>query len=445
MARSDEEVVTMPEVTSSVATDRTLGARPIRVLVADDDRAVVDALRALVGSDPSLRFVGAATDADQAIDLVIRERPDVVLLDVQMPAGGGLRAAREISQHGLETKIVALSAHEDAETVIGMIAAGAHGYVPKGDPTAKILRTIRRVTGTWRRPHDAHHVDLRLVPPAEPIRDERAAAVARAILDNAVMVAFAPIVDLATMRITGLQVQPRVVTLPHRPYEAWCDDAHAVGLLADLELATVGHAISALRHVPDDIFLEMEVSPFTAVEARFRRILGQAVTSQIVLGFSALVAGGDVRIDGVDFADTLETWRARGIRLATTGSGSDMEGLSHLRSLRPDFVRLDETLSRSLDSSFIHHSVVSAAVSCAAQVGARVIATGVRSGDQLEELRGLGVQLAQGPRMGDPLSTTELPVDGAEWTLDPSGDRGSRPKPEGEAVPPRSSTPGREP
>lgn len=430
---------------SEMMTERGPGGRPVRVLVADDDQAVVDVLHSLVGSDPSLCFIGAANDAEQAIDLVVRERPDVVLLDVRMPAGGGLRAAREISQRCAETKIVALSAHEDAESVIGMIAAGAHGYVPKGDPTDKILRTIRRVSGSRRPPDDHGMADLRLVPPLGPIRDGSAAAVARAIIDDTITVAFAPIVDVATMRVAGLQIQPRVVTLPHRGYDAWCDDAHAIGLLPDLELAALAHAIAGLDGVPDMVFVEMEVSPITATDARFRRSLGTAIIPRLVLGFSALIPGGDVKVAGRDFAGTLEALRARGIRLAATGSGSDMEGLSSLRSVRPDFVRLDETLSRSLDASFVNHSIVAAAVACATQVGARVIAAGVRSAEQLAQLRSLGVQLAQGPHIGEPWSTSELLTGGADHRLDRSSDGGAAPKPQGEPAPPSSSTPTRSP
>ncbi|HEX6581106.1 MAG TPA: response regulator, partial [Actinomycetota bacterium] len=98
---------------------------PIRVLVADDEETVVDVLRALIGSDPSLRFVGAAHTAEDAIEMTARERPDVVLLDVRMPGGGGLRATREITKRCAPTKVVALSAHQDSDTVIGMISAGA--------------------------------------------------------------------------------------------------------------------------------------------------------------------------------------------------------------------------------------------------------------------------------------------------------------------------------
>jgi CheY-like chemotaxis protein len=116
----------------------------IRVAVADDEETVVDVLRTLIGSDPTLRFVGAANDAEAAIDVALRERPDVILVDVRMPGGGGVRAVREITKRCPPTKIVALSAHEDANTVIGMISAGAHAYVRKAESTEKILQTIHR-------------------------------------------------------------------------------------------------------------------------------------------------------------------------------------------------------------------------------------------------------------------------------------------------------------
>ena len=82
---------------ASSSTERAEETSPIRVLVADDEETVVDVLRALIGSDPSLRFVGAAHNAEDAIELTVRERPDVVLLDVRMP--GRRRAARDARDH----------------------------------------------------------------------------------------------------------------------------------------------------------------------------------------------------------------------------------------------------------------------------------------------------------------------------------------------------------
>lgn len=420
--------------------ERRRDGRFIRVLVADDEEMVVDVLRALVGSDPSLRFVGAAHDAERAIDLVLAEQPDVVLLDVRMPGGGGMRATREITERSPSTKIIGLSAHRDADVVIGMIAAGAHGYVPKGDPTEKILRTIHRVAGR-RAPKASGGPRLTLVPPDQPRRDERAAIVARTILDGAVTVEYRLIVEADTLRPVGLEAMPRVVTLPHRSYDAWCAEARSVGLLADLELTAFREARLALRGLPDDVFMEIEVSPFTASEPRFRRSIQGSSTSRTVLAFSPLVASGDVPIDDIDFPEVLASLRARGVRVAAIEAGSGMGGLHHLSTLAPDFVRLDTTLTRSIDGSFTSHAVVAAVVACANQVGARVIAAGVETEEQLAEIRSLGVQLVQGPLLGDPIPVSEV-CDRSRWSRVSSSSPVPGPIPAGDVAPSSISPPG---
>jgi DNA-binding NarL/FixJ family response regulator/EAL domain-containing protein (putative c-di-GMP-specific phosphodiesterase class I) len=435
-----KEWLTVPEVASEGTTERARDRSPIRVLVADDEEAVVDVLRALVGSDPSLRFVGAANDAEAAIDLVLQERPDVVLLDVRMPGGGGLRAAREIAQRCPPTKIVALSAHDDADTVIAMIAAGAHGYVPKGDPTDKILRTIHRAAHGRRRPK-RDDSDLMFVAPDASRRDDRGVNVARAIIDGAVTCEFAPIVDIDSGRTVGLEVQPRLATLPHRSYDAWCADAEAVGLLTDLELAAFREARGALRKLPEEIFLECELSPSTAAEGRFRRSIQKTVAERIVLGFSPAIGNGGVRVGDVRFAEALESLRAKGVRVSATHAGTGLEGLGHLTSLRPDFVRLDTTLTPMVDRSFPTHSVVAAAVSCAVQVGASVIAAGVTSEAQREEMARLGVHLVQGPLVGGSFPPSELSEHVGSWGLVASDSGGPEPMYHGDSAS-SSPTPG---
>ena len=406
----------MQTATNTATIEGARGRDAIRVLVADDEESVVDVLRALVGSDPSLHFIGAANDAERAIAMVLSERPDVVLLDVRMPGGGGPRAAREIAKRSPGTKIVALSAHDDPDTVIGMIGAGAHDYVPKGDTTDKILRTIHRAAGGSGRPR-AKASHLTLVQPSSTRRDERAATIARAILGGAVTAEFGPVVDIHSRQIVGLEVQPRLATLPHRSYDSWCADALAVGVLSDLELAVFRAARTALPNLPEDVFLELELSPFTASEGSFRRSIHKTFASRIVLGFSPLVGGGGVTIGDVNFVDTLAGLRGRGVRVAATDAGTGLSALGHLISLGPELVRLDTTLTRTVDSSFANHSVVAAVVACAARLGARVIAPGVESEEQLAEMRSLGVDLVQGPHVGEPFHLSELsdrfPVEGS--------------------------------
>lgn len=116
----------------------------IRVLIAEDEGAVRDALADLVSSDATMDVVGTAKDADEAIDIARREHPDVALIDVKMPAGGGPRAAREIRRESPQTHVVALSAYEDRRTVLEMLRAGVVGYIVKGTSAEEILYTIRR-------------------------------------------------------------------------------------------------------------------------------------------------------------------------------------------------------------------------------------------------------------------------------------------------------------
>ena len=442
MLDDEGEVDTVPEVASEGTIEQATDRTPIRVLVADDEAAVVDVLRAIVGSDLSLRFVGAANDAEAAIDLVLRERPDVVLLDVRMPGGGGLRAAREIAQRCPPTKIVALSAHDDTDTVIGMIAAGAHGYVPKGHPTDKILRTIHRAAH-GRRPPTRDDNDLMIVTPGSSLRDDRGVKVARAIIDGAVTCEFAPIVDIGTGRIAGLEVQPRLATLPHRSYDAWCADAQAVDLMVDLELAAFREARAALRKLPEEIFLECELRPSTAAEVRFRRSIQKSVAERFVLGFSPAIGNGEVAISDVRFTEALESLRAKGVGVSATHAGAGLEGLGHLTSLRPDFVRLDTTLTPMVDRSFPNHSVVAAAVSCAVQVGASVIAAGITSEAQREEMGRLGVDLVQGPLVGGSFPPSELSERVGSWDLAASDSGGPQPMSQGESAS-SSPTPGEE-
>ncbi|MEP7032683.1 MAG: response regulator [Actinomycetota bacterium] len=116
----------------------------IRVLVAEDEPAVREALVDLLSSDATIEVVGSAKDADDAIEMAAESKPDVALVDVKMPGGGGARAAREIRTNSPQTHVVALSAYEDRRTVLEMLRAGAVGYVVKGTSADEILRTVRR-------------------------------------------------------------------------------------------------------------------------------------------------------------------------------------------------------------------------------------------------------------------------------------------------------------
>jgi DNA-binding NarL/FixJ family response regulator len=124
-----------------------MSAGTLRLLIADDDPLIRLTLSATLGSAAGLELVGEAQDAPSAIALAARERPDVVLLDVQMPGGGGVRAAREIRQAVPEAAVLVLSGDDDAATRREMELAGAAGFLVKGAETADMLRVIRTAAG----------------------------------------------------------------------------------------------------------------------------------------------------------------------------------------------------------------------------------------------------------------------------------------------------------
>jgi len=127
----------------------------VRVLVADDDADARALIEKYVKGEPALSLIGSAADAQQAIDLAVEHKPDAAIIDVAMPAGGGVRAVREIREHSPETSVIALSGYDDRSTVLEMLEAGATAYLVKGATRDQILHTVRRAI-------DAHERLVRL-------------------------------------------------------------------------------------------------------------------------------------------------------------------------------------------------------------------------------------------------------------------------------------------
>ena len=116
----------------------------LRVLIAEDEPSVRAALSDLVDSEPGLEVVGVAGDANAAIVAARELTPDVALVDVRMPGGGGPHAIRGMREVAPSIRIVAVSAYEDQPTVVEMLRAGAVGYLIKGGDPREILEAIRR-------------------------------------------------------------------------------------------------------------------------------------------------------------------------------------------------------------------------------------------------------------------------------------------------------------
>jgi DNA-binding NarL/FixJ family response regulator len=120
-------------------------AEPIRVLVADDHPAFRRGMRAILGADAGTELVGEATDGEEAVTLALEVRPDVILMDLNMPNVTGIEATRRILEASPETDILVLTMFEDDDSVLAAMRAGAHGHVLKGADGAQTLRAIHAV------------------------------------------------------------------------------------------------------------------------------------------------------------------------------------------------------------------------------------------------------------------------------------------------------------
>ena len=118
--------------------------RPIRVLLVDDHVVVRKGLRALLDREAGIEVAGEAEDGEQAVRSVERLRPDVILMDLEMPGIGGAEATALITEKFPGSRVVVLTSHTSEEDVFPALKAGALGYLLKHSGPDEVLQAIRR-------------------------------------------------------------------------------------------------------------------------------------------------------------------------------------------------------------------------------------------------------------------------------------------------------------
>jgi DNA-binding NarL/FixJ family response regulator len=117
----------------------------IRVLVVDDHTIVRDGICSLLGLTPDIEVIGEAANGKEALEVLRKLMPDVVLMDLAMPVMGGLEATRRINKEFPRVKVLALTQYDDREYVFPIIEAGAHGFISKKAASSELAAGIRSV------------------------------------------------------------------------------------------------------------------------------------------------------------------------------------------------------------------------------------------------------------------------------------------------------------
>lgn len=393
---------------------------PIRVLLADDDDAVRRSIARLLSKKASVELVGQAADAEEAVELGRRTHPDVALLDVRMPKGGGVRAARELHEFSPETKVVALSGYADRDGVLEMLSTGAVGYLVKGanvDVVQGIMAASRGegVISNELMADVIGELGGRLARQHEEEETKRlgVSRIEAAIEKHLFEIAFQPVLNLRTGKTDGVEALARFSTEPYRAPDLWFEEAWNLGLGIELELAVVSAALDSARPLPPGVFLAVNVSPQTITTSRFSELLvSRRCAESLVVEITehAIVEDYDL------LTGSLGPLRQSGIRVAVDDAGAGYASLRHVLHVKPDFIKLDISLVSGIDEDRDKHALAKSITSFAKESGTKVIAEGIEAAPQLERITELGVDFGQGYLLGRPSSFESLNLQGSDYS-----------------------------
>jgi len=211
-------------------------------------------------------------------------------------------------------------------------------------------------------------------------------------------IVYQPIVRLKDMKTLGYEALTRFVAQPMQTPDVWFNEAATVGLAAELETAAIRQALQGMRGVPDDMYISINASPATIITDCFREALQTFDLNKVVLEITEHAEIPDYDV----VAAALSGCRRNGLRIAVDDAGAGHASFRHIIQLAPDFIKLDMSLTRNVDSDLARRALVSAMIYFTQETDALIIAEGIETAAELETLTKLGVRRGQGYFIGRP-------------------------------------------
>ncbi|WP_137896541.1 EAL domain-containing protein [Ramlibacter sp. 2FC] len=212
-------------------------------------------------------------------------------------------------------------------------------------------------------------------------------------------IVYQPIFDIVRHRVVGHEALTRFSAEPVRTPDRWFAEAAEVGQLERLELAVIEAALKGLEHFPPDAYLALNISPETILDGEMARVLEGWPLQRLVLEVTEHASVADYG----RMAATLAPWRRAGLRLAVDDAGAGYSSFRHILKLKPDVIKLDSSLIRDIDRDQDSRALAAALIRFAQETGSQIVAEGVETEAELEMLRRLKVDNAQGYLLGRPM------------------------------------------
>jgi EAL domain-containing protein (putative c-di-GMP-specific phosphodiesterase class I) len=244
----------------------------------------------------------------------------------------------------------------------------------------------------------------------EVVEEQKRLGRIRQMLDggNGFKVAFQPIFDLRNRAVVGYEALSRFTTGPSRAPNEWFAEAADLGLGVELEVAAVRAALDAFGQVPGDAYVSVNVSPEAMTSASFFQVISGKSQDRLVVEVTE-----HARVESyAELAEVVLALRGRGVRLAIDDVGAGFASLRHVLRLRPDIIKLDITLTRSIDTDPVRRALASSFIRFADDIHATIAAEGIETGGELDELCTLGVGCGQGFFLAEPGTLQELSLQG---------------------------------
>jgi len=383
-----------------------LTSRSIRVVVIDDNPDIVSMVVDVLSRADRVEVLRTAFDPDEGERIVSELKPDVAIVDVSMPNGGGVRATKLIKAASPDTAVLIFSGANDSNAVIEMLRQGAIGHVAKAAPIENLIEAVAAsarglmilsedVTSSVRRElakggqlDTATHLD-------------ESASVERMLAERGFKAVFQPIVELATRRPRGYEALMRFRT---GAPDDWFAKAWRVGRGPELELYAIELAVAALDRIPPNLYLSVNLSPDTLLHRGLRELLRGCDPARIVLEITE-----HATIDNIDsFQTALGNVRDCGVRVAVDDAGAGFANFVRLLQLVPEVIKLDRVLVADIHRDRVKAAIAESMITLATGIGAQLAGEGVETEPEALKLLELGVRFGQGYLFGRPES---LPPD----------------------------------
>lgn len=271
---------------------------------------------------------------------------------------------------------------------VGMVCAVSREAKPYlADLDLRVVKQVAELIGT-------------LIESPDAGRDTTAAqraAIRRVVYQRDFEVVFQSVHDVPSGKVVGVEALARFPREPFRP-DGFLAQAALLGLGIELETAIVARVISMVPQLPEDIYVAVNISPTAALVAPWAQILADVDPTRIVLELTE----HDAVLDYGALDDALEPCRARGVRVAVDDVGAGFSSFSHVLELSPEFVKIDQSITRHIDVDDARRRLAHAIAELAGQMGATVIAEGVETQSELDAINAAGIGCAQGYYLSRP-------------------------------------------